>query len=90
LREDLWGPFPDQVPFVSVFSRHDEVVFWQASLDPAARHREIVTTHRGLITSPAALRLIADELTGLVQHQHPRPTKGHNTISGPPPTRTGT
>ena len=90
LREDLWGPFPDQVPFVSVFSRHDEVVFWQASLDPAARHREIVTTHRGLITSPAALRLIADELTGLVQHQHPRPTKGNNTISGPPPTRTTT
>ena len=89
LRGDLWGPFPDQLPFVSVFSRHDEVVFWQASLDPAARHREIATTHRGLITSPAALWLIADELTRLAQHRRTRSIKDTNTISGPPPTRTG-
>ena len=68
LRDDLWGPFPDQVPFRSVFSRHDEVVPWQASLDPAARHREIPTTHRGLITSPAAFQLLAHELT-LFTHQ---------------------
>jgi triacylglycerol lipase len=72
LRDDLWGPFPDQVPFVSVFSRHDEVVPWQTSLDPAARHRELPTTHRGLITSPAAFQLLADELTLLTNQQtHP-------------------
>ncbi|HET9256727.1 MAG TPA: alpha/beta hydrolase, partial [Pseudonocardiaceae bacterium] len=70
LRDDLWGPFPDQVPFLSVFSRHDDVVPWQASLDPAARHHEIPTTHRGLITSPAAFQLLARELT-LIMNQEP-------------------
>jgi triacylglycerol lipase len=71
LRDDLWGPFPDQVPFLSVFSRHDEVVPWQASLDPAAQHRELSTTHRGLITSPAAFQLLADELMALITRNSP-------------------
>ena len=62
LRNDLTGPFPDDVPFVSVFSRQDEVVPWEFSLDPAARHREINTTHHGLITSPVAFQLLAQEL----------------------------
>lgn len=62
LRDDLAGPFPDTLPFVSVFSRQDEVVPWQASLDPAARHREIDTTHGGLIASPEAFQMLAQEL----------------------------
>ena len=62
LRDDLMGPFPAEVPFVSVFSRKDEVVSWQASLDPAARYREVHTTHGGLIASPAALQVLAQEL----------------------------
>jgi hypothetical protein len=85
LREDLWGPFPDQVPFVSVFSRHDEVVAWQASLDPAARHHEIATTHRGLITSPAAFQLLAEELAQLT-NQKPTAERWHDQL--PAPTRT--
>lgn len=72
LRDDLMGPFPDQVPFLSVFSRQDEVVLWEASLDPAARHREIWTTHRGLITSPVAFQLLAHELT-LLANQNADP-----------------
>ncbi|MGH3888644.1 MAG: esterase/lipase family protein [Pseudonocardiaceae bacterium] len=72
LRDDLIGPFPDQVPFLSVFSRQDEVVLWEASLDPAARHREIWTTHRGLITSPVAFQLLAHELT-LLANQNADP-----------------
>ncbi|MBV9011600.1 MAG: hypothetical protein JO272_06035 [Pseudonocardiales bacterium] len=63
LRDDLTGTFPDHVPFLSIFSRQDEVVPWEVSLDPAARHREICTTHRGLITSPVAFQLLAQELT---------------------------
>lgn len=65
LRHDLNGPFPEGVPFLSVFSRHDEVVLWEASLDPAARHHEISSTHRGLVASPAAFQLLAQELTAL-------------------------
>jgi triacylglycerol lipase len=80
LRDDLWGSFPEQVPFLSVFSRHDEVVPWQASLDPAARHREILTTHRGLITSQAAFQLLAHELTLFTdQKTHPNLTSRAQT-----------
>jgi pimeloyl-ACP methyl ester carboxylesterase len=68
LREDLSGPFPADVPFLSIFSRQDEVVRWEASLDPAARYQEISSTHRGLVASPAAFQLLARELTALA-HQ---------------------
>jgi pimeloyl-ACP methyl ester carboxylesterase len=66
LRDDLAGPFPDEVPFVSVFSRQDEVVPWQTSLDPAAQHREVDTTHGGLIASPEVFQVLAQELALLV------------------------
>ncbi|HEX2299149.1 MAG TPA: alpha/beta hydrolase [Pseudonocardiaceae bacterium] len=69
LREDLSGPFPDDVPFLSVFSYQDEVVLWQASLDPAARHQELSSTHRGLVASPAAFQLLAQELTALADQR---------------------
>lgn len=62
LRHDLMGPFPADVPFVSMFSRKDEVVPWQTSLDPAARYREVRTTHGGLIASPMAFQVLAQEL----------------------------
>ncbi len=66
LRDDLVGPFPDEVPFVSVFSRQDEVVPWQASLDPAARYREVDATHGGLIAGPGAFQVLAQELALMV------------------------
>jgi len=66
LRDDLMGPFPADVPFVSVFSRKDEVVPWRASLDPAARYQEVCTTHGGLIASPVALQVLAQELALMV------------------------
>ena len=66
LRDDLMGPFPADVPFVSVFSRKDQVVAWRTSLDPAARCREVCTTHGGLIASPVALQVLAQELALMV------------------------
>jgi pimeloyl-ACP methyl ester carboxylesterase len=66
LRQDLAAPFPAGVPFVSVYSRDDQVVDWRSSLDPAARHRHVATTHTGLIASAAAFDVIADELAGIV------------------------
>ncbi|MGH3924549.1 MAG: esterase/lipase family protein [Pseudonocardiaceae bacterium] len=68
LRNDLVGPFPADIPFVSVFSRKDGVVPWQTSLDPAARYREVCTTHRGLIASPEAFQVLAQELALMVNH----------------------
>jgi triacylglycerol lipase len=69
LRDDLSGPFPADVPFVSVFSRSDGVVDWRASLDPAARHVEVGCTHAGLISDPSALAVIGEELRTL--HREP-------------------
>ncbi|WP_436501797.1 esterase/lipase family protein [Actinokineospora sp. HUAS TT18] len=62
LRADLVGPFPRSVPFTSVYSRSDGIVDWRSSRDPAARHREVETTHGGLIWDPVSLHAIADEL----------------------------
>ncbi|MFE5709027.1 esterase/lipase family protein [Rhodococcus koreensis] len=59
LRKDLTRPFPQSVPFLSIFSYSDTVVDWRSSLDPFARHRHIPTTHLGLLYSFDA---VADEL----------------------------
>ncbi|MFE3779781.1 hypothetical protein ACFXPA_16655 [Amycolatopsis sp. NPDC059090] len=66
LRADLTGPFPDTVPFLSVYSTADRIVDWRSSLDPAARHREITTSHGGLVWDPASLTVVVEELAGLL------------------------
>lgn len=66
LRADLVGPFPDTIPFVSMFSRTDERVDWRASLDPAADHVEVSATHNGLILNPDCLVAVAVHLHEIV------------------------
>jgi len=62
-RADVAGPFPASVPFLSVYSRADEMVSWQSSLDPAARWHEVATSHGGLVADPAVFTAIAAELS---------------------------
>jgi triacylglycerol lipase len=66
LRADLAGPFPEAVPFLSLFSRDDTVVDWRSCLDPAARPREVSASHGGLIWAPSSLAAITEELTEIV------------------------
>jgi triacylglycerol lipase len=47
-RGQLGEPFPDSVRFIAVYSRRDEVVKWEACLDPDAEHIEVETTHIGM------------------------------------------
>ena len=47
-RADLRGPFPSEVRYVSVYSRSDEIVKWEACLDPAAEALEVDSTHIGM------------------------------------------
>jgi triacylglycerol lipase len=63
LRDDLFAPFPKQVPFLSIYSREDRLVDWRSCVDSEARHREVRSTHAGLVCSPAALMAVAEELT---------------------------
>ncbi len=47
-REAVAGPFPAGITFLSFFSRSDEVVRWEACLDPAAVQVEVETSHVGM------------------------------------------
>jgi pimeloyl-ACP methyl ester carboxylesterase len=62
LRADMLAPFPEDVSFVSVYSRHDHLVDWRSCLDPAASHRQVEATHSGLLCSAPVFRVLADEL----------------------------
>jgi triacylglycerol lipase len=58
-RAALVGPFPDQVQFVSLYSRSDEVVRWEACLDPAAAALEVDASHVGMGMSRAVWTEVA-------------------------------
>jgi triacylglycerol lipase len=73
LRSDVSAPFPVDVPFLSVFSKRDRMVDWRSTLDPAARHRELTSTHGGLVCDPEAFQLLAVEIGELVSPRQARP-----------------
>jgi pimeloyl-ACP methyl ester carboxylesterase len=47
-RGELLGPFPTTCRYISVYSKSDEIVKWEACLDPAAESVEVDTTHLGM------------------------------------------
>ena len=58
LRRQLTGDFPSSVPFVSIYSRADQVVRWTSCLDPAARHVPVHASHGGLLFSEDVLAVL--------------------------------
>ena len=61
--EDLAAPLARDVACVSVYSKRDGIVDWQACLDPyATASVEIRASHCGMAVSPAAWRAVADAL----------------------------
>lgn len=58
-RAPLTGP-----PLVSLFTRHDDVVDWQACVVPGARNVEIRGTHVGLLASRNVYTVLAHALAG--------------------------
>jgi triacylglycerol lipase len=62
-RDALHGPFPDDVGFVSVFSRRDGIVNWRACVDPAAdEHVEVNATHCGMCVHAPTYKVVANAL----------------------------
>lgn len=51
------------VGLVSVYSRTDGVVRWEACLDPAAEQVEVDSTHCGMAVHPDVFRVVAGSLT---------------------------
>ncbi|MGO9489715.1 MAG: esterase/lipase family protein [Solirubrobacteraceae bacterium] len=62
--EDLSAPLPEHVEAISVFSRSDGIVDWNACLDPHARNVEVDSSHCGMSVHPAVYRVLDDMLDG--------------------------
>lgn len=60
--DDLAAPMPDEVDYVSIYSRSDGIVDWRACLDPEARQVEVTASHCGMAVSAAVYREIAGAL----------------------------
>lgn len=58
----LAGDFPEDIPYVSVFSLEDGVIDWRACLDPSAEHVEVGATHMGMGADPEVVELVVSML----------------------------
>jgi pimeloyl-ACP methyl ester carboxylesterase len=61
-RADLQAPLPRAIRAVSIYSRSDGIVSWQACLDRCAEHVEVDSSHSGMSVNPAVYRVLADIL----------------------------
>ena len=61
-RASFETPFPDEVRYVSVYSRSDGIVDWRSCLDPAAELVEVEASHIGMAMNAAVYRAVADLL----------------------------
>jgi hypothetical protein len=82
---DVRGPFPDDVRFVSMYSKTDGVADWHACLDPAARHVQVDASHCGLALSKRVYPKLAFELgqIGVAERERPsaRPEGGDAALA---------
>ena len=61
--QDLRAPFPDDVSFLSIYSRSDGVVSHAACRDAAARVQEVDSSHCGMAFNVAVFEKLLAELT---------------------------
>jgi pimeloyl-ACP methyl ester carboxylesterase len=75
--EDLEKPMPDEVGYLSVYSKSDGIVSWRACLDPSAEHLEIESSHCGMAVHVDAYRAVAGALADFREpsQRAARPTK---------------
>jgi pimeloyl-ACP methyl ester carboxylesterase len=58
-RDDLRAPLPSSIRAVSIYSRSDGIVSWQACLDPCAEHVEVESSHTGMSVNAGVYRVLA-------------------------------
>ena len=66
-REDLRASLPERVRGVSIYSRSDGIVSWEACLDPEAEHVEVDSSHTGMSVNLSVYRVLARVLDEEVQ-----------------------
>jgi triacylglycerol lipase len=63
VRAAIEGPFPEEVGYVSVYSKSDGIVQWKSCLDPAADARiEVAASHCGMGVNAQAFLAVAGAL----------------------------
>jgi triacylglycerol lipase len=64
--ERFWGdmsaPFPQDVGYLSIYSKTDGIVDWRACLDPAADHLDVRASHCGMAVNAEVYRALAGTL----------------------------
>jgi triacylglycerol lipase len=75
-RHDLQAPFPEDVGFVSIYSKSDGIVRWRACLDEAAKHVEVHASHIGMAVNPGAYRAMATALDRFRRQERKRAAAG--------------
>jgi pimeloyl-ACP methyl ester carboxylesterase len=60
--DDLQAEFPSGVGYVSIYSRSDGIVSWEACLDPAAECVEVRASHLGMAANAEAYSAVAGAL----------------------------
>jgi triacylglycerol lipase len=75
-RHDLQAPFPEDVGFVSIYSKSDGIVRWRACLDDAAKHVEVNASHIGMAVNPGAYRAMATALDRFRRQERKRAAAG--------------
>lgn len=61
-RAAVTGPFPDEIPYVAMYSRSDGIVDWRSCLDPAAGLVEVRSSHCGMAVSTQVYSELASTL----------------------------
>jgi hypothetical protein len=61
-RTEFYRRFPEDVRFISFYSRSDTVVKYEACLDRAAEHIEVESSHLGMGVDARLWRILAAEL----------------------------
>jgi len=62
LRSHVLDPVPDEVGFISVYSKSDGIVQWKSCLDDDAEHVEVDSSHCGMGLHPDVYRVVGDAL----------------------------
>jgi triacylglycerol lipase len=52
-RDAITGPFPEEMPYVGLYSKSDGIVDWRSCLDPAAELVEVKASHCGMAVNAA-------------------------------------
>jgi pimeloyl-ACP methyl ester carboxylesterase len=64
-RDAITGDFPEDIPYLALYSRSDGIVDWHACLDPAAQQVEVHASHCGMAVNREVYGEIAFALGAL-------------------------